>query len=790
MSTKTTIKRIALVAVASLGFGLLSVVPSNAAGTASLTAVTTTVTTGAQTTTSPIPQGTAITTDLLIDPNASSGAAFTAVVTWSLFDPAGNNVSSSVNFVNTGTLGAKITTSTFAANVNTIAVAVTSGTDPLRVGSASWTPTMGGTYSWKYSYAAVAVVTADTQDALALKAIVAVDVTPDFYVSGATVTQGTTRGGPVGAAAVGNQAAVTVTFPTHTGSEVYRVVSTGVGAIVGAADTTGASTPISGVAANWSQGLTYTNAANTTLAKVVLNLASTAGGVQTLTVTSVSPTTGLNTSLYSINVTWGALSTLLPAGTILRHGPVATVGNAQLDTAATATAYNTTVDAIPLSAVSTVSTNVATVQVLLVNNDATAAIGGHTITATVSGSGFVLANTTSTVGTGNARSSSVTLTAGSQNIAWVHVSADGTSGTGIITFSVTDAVSGGTTVIGTETFTFYGSVATLAVAASNYTIGRAGYTTGAASATQSLVGIYANPLDSTVADRKSAFVIVAKDSIGNAVTTGTVPTVVSSDANVVTGGTCVLDAGSALYGSSTNGVGFYNCNFTSAPNAVSGATATLTVRVADPASSTGGYITTTVAVKIGGGQFKETLSFDKTTYTPGEAMVVTRTAVDSAGNTVADGSAAPAVVFNKYVGGTAPIAGFYVGGQNATSATAPTVFAPVSSGIFEGRMSGYNSSATTTSAIIATSSVSADGAETASSAAADAAAEATDAANAATDAANAAAEAADAATAAAQDAADAVAALSTQVSEMVNALKKQITALTNLVIKIQKKVKA
>ena len=74
--------------------------------------------------------------------------------------------------------------------------------------------------------------------------------------------------------------------------------------------------------------------------------------------------------------------------------------------------------------------------------------------------------------------------------------------------------------------------------------------------------------------------------------------------------------------------------------------------------------------------------------------------------------------------------------------------------------------------------------------ASDAAAEATDAANAATDAANAAAEAADAATAAAQDAADAVAALSTQVGEMIDALKKQITALTNLVIKIQKKVKA
>jgi hypothetical protein len=77
-----------------------------------------------------------------------------------------------------------------------------------------------------------------------------------------------------------------------------------------------------------------------------------------------------------------------------------------------------------------------------------------------------------------------------------------------------------------------------------------------------------------------------------------------------------------------------------------------------------------------------------------------------------------------------------------------------------------------------------------SQAAADAAAEATDAANAATDAANAAAEAADAATAAAQDAADAVAALATSVEAMVSDLKRQITALTNLVIKIQRKVKA
>ena len=75
-------------------------------------------------------------------------------------------------------------------------------------------------------------------------------------------------------------------------------------------------------------------------------------------------------------------------------------------------------------------------------------------------------------------------------------------------------------------------------------------------------------------------------------------------------------------------------------------------------------------------------------------------------------------------------------------------------------------------------------------AATDAANEATDAANAATDAALAAADAADAATSAAQDASDAVAALSATVAKLVAALKAQITSLTNLVIKIQKKVKA
>jgi len=75
-------------------------------------------------------------------------------------------------------------------------------------------------------------------------------------------------------------------------------------------------------------------------------------------------------------------------------------------------------------------------------------------------------------------------------------------------------------------------------------------------------------------------------------------------------------------------------------------------------------------------------------------------------------------------------------------------------------------------------------------AAIDAANEAAQAASDATDAALAAADAADAATTKAQEAVDAVATLSAQVSKLITALKAQITTLTNLVIKIQKKVKA
>ena len=178
-------------------------------------------------------------------------------------------------------------------------------------------------------------------------------------------------------------------------------------------------------------------------------------------------------------------------------------------------------------------------------------------------------------------------------------------------------------------------------------------------------------------------------------------------------------------------------------------------------------------------------AFAKDTYAPGEVATITATVSNAAG-------VLPAGTYTVL---TAGVTGNYAltGGPaltvtttDATGVAKYTVTVPVG---VSGDLTLTGTAATGVTATFGKTTV-VNAAQDAAQAATDAASEAIDAANAATDAANAAAEAADAATAAAQDAADAVAALSVSVAAMIDALKKQITSLTNLVIKIQKKVKA
>jgi len=389
-------------------------------------------------------------------------------------------------------------------------------------------------------------------------------------------------------------------------------------------------------------------------------------------------------------------------------------------------------------------------------NQKTAALtaAAESMTVTVSGEAYVSSTTTARATSGKAITVAHNVIDGTGTP--IYIWATGTAGKATITVSTVSGL-----LLGTKTVTFFGSAASIAIDTVYGTIGRAGGYS------------YADAMD-----------VVVKDSGGNPVVGASV-TIVSGTPAAVASGTCA----DAYLGVSD---GYYTCEFTSAVGSKSGDKSTLTIRVPVPSSSPTTYYTVTADVTLGGSVATETVTFDKTTYSPGEGMVVTRTAKDSSGNPVYDGATAVALTGNKNINAIA--AGSYLNGSVTTSTMYGTtvlkkytVFAPAAGGSFT--YSGLGGASGLVE-ISASATVSDDAATAAASAAGDAAAEATDAANAATDAANAAAEAADAATAAAQDAADAVAALSAQVASLISGLKSQLTALTNLVIKIQKKVKA
>jgi len=271
--------------------------------------------------------------------------------------------------------------------------------------------------------------------------------------------------------------------------------------------------------------------------------------------------------------------------------------------------------------------------------------------------------------------------------------------------------------------------------------------------------------------------IVAKDAAG---------VVVPSQAVTITSGTT---ATIASYSGTSSSI-----SEASAGTAMTGATAvvdtfgTVTLTIKDTAT---GLVSTTANVIVSSPVAAAVkMSFDKIDYLPGEKATLTFTATDANGLPVANQLANTGDEFS-WVANLATTTSLPTAAAFSNGSMSVTLFAAGYPGAFSVAAKLLAGDAWATAlddtTLTATANIITDGV---AQAAADAAAEATDAANAATDAANAAAEAADAATAAAQDAADAVAALSAQVAEMIASLKAQITALTNLVIKIQKKVKA
>lgn len=410
------------------------------------------------------------------------------------------------------------------------------------------------------------------------------------------------------------------------------------------------------------------------------------------------------------------------------------------------------------------SSQAATIKVTQNNATGTA---DEPLNVYVSGPGYIsAASDTKTAGT---LVRSLQTTGASQ--AYINVFGDGTAGTSTIT--IVGSVSGA--VLATESVVFSDTKpASIAVSVKKAYI--------AAGATTSKV-----------------FAVTVKDAAGNAIT-GSSVSVTGTRTDTTTAGKALATADLSCAWDSTYLV--YYCSATGASTikfGPAGYVITATGTDADATVVTAPAVTTTYADTVA----TSVAISAPATASVGEKITYTLTAKEKNGYPIADASyegvAGLGIFWNTTTAPdyTSAVKPFNSGETITTVSGVATVdvYVPAVAGTVTNTWTLAGKSTAPAGAIdksiagttiVTTTTVNNPGVD----AATDAANEATDAANAATDAALAAADAADAATAAAQDASDAVAALSATVAKLVASLKAQLTSLTNLVIKIQKKVRA
>jgi len=451
--------------------------------------------------------------------------------------------------------------------------------------------------------------------------------------------------------------------------------------------------------------------------------------------------------------------------------PSATYSWAQIVGGTTSVRPDGTADSAVVAAPGTVGATgsvVASIWVYQYNSDSavTTARGtrvGESVTATlVSGPGQLSLN--------GSTSGALTVTAGPGDT--ITVLSDGRSGTASIRL--------GTTTLGTgwitKTVKFFGEMTQFTATLPNSTANN----TVALSAGTATLKVYPKDVDGNLvtSDAKHGIYLTASD-------------------------TKVINLSNTKCTFTVAG-GYVSCTLTLADSG----TTTITVRDSATVASSA-FSVTTAALTVAGAAYKGSITTDKSTYAPGEAMKFTVTSKDVYDRAVADGAVAafgttyftgPNPTFGN--DGSASAAGghftdllsylntpstSFVSGSDTMMA-----FAPTTGGTYtlKGTVNGLPDQVLLTFTV-------ADPTKDAADAATDAALEATDAAYAAQDAAQLAAESADAATAAAEAATAAAEAataavedLATKVAGLFADLQKQITTLANVVAKIAKKVKA
>jgi len=876
MSTKTTFKRVALVAVAALGLGVLSsVAPATAAGPQTPTAISfgsaanlRAGVAGSVTVTFALPSGTAIGDSITVlarvtsapstsfatakaavpGTNAiSSSAADNATFWWSAASSGSGSYTTvptnSYNSAGTATTGVNDWTAASSYTLTT-GDSVTSVSLKLNIN-----PDSAGTYN---VLVALGTSAAAYDTAAELQALTTSAVTTNLSTSATTlttasvpttvalteVTTGAPKGGTYGAlwkatlnGGLGSGETIkltsnstTVTFKKHEGSaltnatltstefsagvayftvqnsvaETATITATGTGLLSSAVTATGtvthgtptatlttaatvalvASTKVmSGTdttaGTNSATNLYYS--ALTTSASQGLKISGTAAEIHTVTVTDTSgKATGKGGAIYDKTLTIGTLgSSTFSVPATLAAGQSVSVVTGTITTRITGRASAVTGVAVTnpsrRSALLGSNTFVATV-----TDQYGTAMAGQTVTASVSGRNATTSAASSTSDALGQVSYALTDAGTTGTSDTVTFTAGSVSATGTVSYG--SATAGAVTLEGpnnADTVITYGDKNDIVASSGGAEDGAVAVTATVTDAAANVMG--GMPVTFTVSGTGCA--ILSTKALVYTGADGTAATSVYA----WIAGKCVVTATSGG-ATITEDVYFAQKTATEARTitaTASGNTVTGTVK-----DRFGNVVTgaTVWATRTGSGSFGGSSSTSAVTAEDGTVQFVLSNG--TADIKLALGSASGADV--EY-GQSSSSAGKICAGAGCTdtATVAATVGTATTAETYVGSTlapAGVNS-ATVTAVSDTTTNDTAQGA-------ADAAAEATDAANAATDAANAAAEAADAATAAAQDAADAVAALSAQVATLISGLKSQLTALTNLVIKIQKKVKA
>ena len=504
------------------------------------------------------------------------------------------------------------------------------------------------------------------------------------------------------------------------------------------------------IATGATAGQTNTTAAPTVAGTYVVKLTPAAGPGLALAASTAQTLTITVTKAASQSTTASAASTVVMS---LGETTTTTNGVSDVDDVVTGSKSISAGNAIGTILVTQYSaTGVAT------------AGDGESITATITGAGLLGAGTQG-AGPHNATSSGRTILAQKDQI--IAIFGDGTSGKGTITITTAAGL-----LLATKSVTFYDNTPTTIVATVKKAYPAAGLTT------------------------TKTFSVVVNDASGNFVGNAAVTAYPTDTATTVasqTARTCSLNATATAYdcsvvgGSASKfGVVAYTVKAVGVDAAETTVKGSASVTFADIVATS---VTITGAATGG----------------PGESVTYTLTAKEKNGYPIADrsynNSASVTLYGTSYFFEDVVASGFStapfaitdtittVSGVATSKGVLPVAGAAKSTWTLKG--DGTAAAGAVAKAISGTDVVVTSTVVNVDSAAAQAAAEeATAAANDATDAALSAAEAAEAATAMAQEAVDAVAELSAQVTSLISALRAQITALTNLVVKIQKKVKA